>query len=141
MFLCPIWKVLHVNTHKTSFSLKRTYVWHITPKQFSAISANRGYRGWSLIRVNYQHSSDSNLILSPKLLLPDDHHQIWLMGLRFYSEFTDVSHAKAGCAETEAAHVERTHFIDSRLFISQEIITAEMSTPTPTAVRNFHERD
>lgn len=57
MFSCPIWKALHVYTHahknSVSLSLSRTYVWYITAKQFTAIRANRGYRGWSLIRVNY----------------------------------------------------------------------------------------
>lgn len=65
-----------------SHLLTHIYVWYITAKQFSAISAIRGYNVWSLIRVNYEHSGDSNLFLSLKLLLPNDHHQIWQMGLR-----------------------------------------------------------
>lgn len=79
-FLAPSGKCC-MCIHTRTLSLKRTYVWYITAKQFTAISANRGYRGWSLIRVNYQHSGDSNLIRSLKLLLPNDHHQIWQMGL------------------------------------------------------------
>lgn len=81
MFSCPIWKVLlvYMHAHKKSFSVSRTHIWYITAKQFKVISANRGYRGWSLIRANHQHSGDSNLIPFLNLLLPNDHHQIWQM--------------------------------------------------------------
>lgn len=75
MFSCPIWKVLHVYMHTRTLALSRTYVWHITAKQFSAISANRGKRRW---RGKCKHS---NLILSLKLILHNNHHQIWHMGL------------------------------------------------------------
>lgn len=71
-----------MHAHKKSFSVSRTHIWYITAKQFKVISANRGYRGWSLIRANHQHSGDSNLIPFLSLLLPNDHHQIWQMGPR-----------------------------------------------------------
>lgn len=121
MLSCPIWKVLQVytHTHKTAFSLSlsRTYVWYITAKQFTAISANRGYRGWSLTGVNYQHSGDFNLILSLMLLLPNDHHQIWQMGLGNGPVFILNSHmanmqeqAELNLKAWTIVHVACTHF-------------------------------